>query len=200
STVKGDEQVTDVELDKDTIILPVKTGYTPIRSKQHWERTKVKKEAMENPEDTLVARIGEKPIDYTVILASLLPKFPITMKDRVTRGPAAPRVPYRLVADREQLKALVVGRRKAIEWARAKAIRDAYTETVSKESVPSIPLTVGDVLSWLEDEGHFIREERVEGQTMKLRARLKARDEKHLTISGVESVALVCPFTTILRL
>ncbi|ESK89852.1 hypothetical protein Moror_837 [Moniliophthora roreri MCA 2997] len=190
SAVKGDEQVTDIELDKDTVILPAKTGYTPVKSKQHWERTKIKKEAAEYPEDTLVARVDEEPLDYNVILKSLLPKFPMTMKDRVsTRGSAAPRVPYRLVADHQQLKTLVVGRRKAIEWARAKAIRDAYMETVSKESAPSTPLTAGDVFCWLEDEGHFIREEKVEEHhEIKGKAKGKGRetpDDKWCRVCGL---------------
>ncbi|TFL02690.1 hypothetical protein BDV98DRAFT_437859 [Pterulicium gracile] len=79
-----------------------------------------------------------------------------------------PGIPYRLLIS---TKGVVMGRRKAIEWARARAIQEAYTSTSASRSshvgpdlsaAPSnephpdlIPLSVGDVYAWLEDNGHF---------------------------------------------
>lgn len=34
---KGDEQVVDLDLDKDTVVRLAKTGYTPVNSRSHWE-------------------------------------------------------------------------------------------------------------------------------------------------------------------
>lgn len=34
---KGDEQVIDIELDKDTVLKPAKTGYPPVKARSHWE-------------------------------------------------------------------------------------------------------------------------------------------------------------------
>ncbi|KAL0066435.1 hypothetical protein AAF712_006477 [Marasmius tenuissimus] len=168
SPCKGEEQVVDVELDRDTVILPTKTGYSPITSKEHWDIVKTKSDSSSAPEaDQEIQQKEGESTTYQATLQSLLPRFPMTMKDTVkssnARTGAVPRVPYRLVADVPALRSLIVGRRKAIEWGRAKAIRDAYTEKANElGGTPSgdalIPLTVGDVFSWLEDEGHFFRE------------------------------------------
>ncbi|KAG7092695.1 hypothetical protein E1B28_009026 [Marasmius oreades] len=167
---KGDEQVVDIELDKDTFILPVKSGYLPVTSKVHWDNVTSTVDsndrvgASNEPKQKEVDADG--PLLYQGILQSLLPKFPMTIKDALvasnTRTKAAPRLPYKLVPGPVQLQRLVIGRRKAIEWARAKAIRDAYTDKIkdlrhSSDSKQLIPLTVGDVYCWLEDEGYFFR-------------------------------------------
>lgn len=34
---KGDEQVVDLDLDKDTVVKSAKIGYTPVNSRSHWE-------------------------------------------------------------------------------------------------------------------------------------------------------------------
>lgn len=46
-----------------------------------------------------------------------------------------------------------------IQWARARAIRDAYSEVIdsSELSEVMIPLTTADVFSWLDEAGHFPR-------------------------------------------
>ncbi|KAK1217408.1 hypothetical protein PQX77_019948 [Marasmius sp. AFHP31] len=187
SPCKGEEQVVDVELDRDTVILPTKTGYSPITSKDHWDIVKTKPDSSVafEADQEIKEKEGGKPAcleyyilifdgipnpestSYQATLQSLLPRFPMTMKDIVkssnARTGAVPRVPYRLVADVPALRLLIVGRRKAIEWGRARAIRDAYTEKANELSgTPAgdtlIPLTVGDAFGWLEDEGHFFRE------------------------------------------
>ncbi|KAF9242670.1 hypothetical protein BU15DRAFT_60382 [Melanogaster broomeanus] len=68
------------------------------------------------------------------------------------------RVPYKLVASPAHLLALVPGRRKAIEWARARALHALYVERTSASS-PSqqTSLTVGDVYVFLEDASLFPR-------------------------------------------
>ncbi|KAL0580194.1 hypothetical protein V5O48_001787 [Marasmius crinis-equi] len=168
SPCKGEEQVVDVELDRDTIIMPIKTGYPAATSKVHWGSVKTKSDTdgVSEENQDLEQRDGDTVV-YHGILKSLLHKFPMTMKDVAkssnARTSAAPRVPYRLVADVDQLRSLVMGRRKAIEWGRAKVLRDAYTDKINElrdsgASGELIPLTVGDVFSWLEDEGHFLRE------------------------------------------
>ncbi|KAI0087889.1 hypothetical protein BDY19DRAFT_229466 [Irpex rosettiformis] len=154
SGVLGEEQFFDVELDRHTEFLPetteeVSPGWT--LEGDHFESSD--KAGGENDRE-------EEP-DYVVKLRSLLPHFPMTAKDAKGRsGP--PQVPYTLVSTPSQLRSLVYGRRKAIEWSRAHAIRSAYDKlctNVSREnhSVHPIPLTTGDVFNWLEDEGLFLR-------------------------------------------
>ncbi|KAG6856877.1 hypothetical protein H0H87_012457 [Tephrocybe sp. NHM501043] len=72
---------------------------------------------------------------------------------------AYPEVPYKLLPT-PQLASLVPGRRKAIEWSRAIAIQNAYTQEIRDvrfRSQDLIPLTTADVYHWLSEEGHFIR-------------------------------------------
>ncbi|KAK7054687.1 hypothetical protein VNI00_003150 [Paramarasmius palmivorus] len=183
SPCKGDEQVVDVELDKDTTILPAKTGYIPVKSKKHWESIRVKEEAEDDAENALNTPpqndqgLAKTYTDYATVLKTLLPKFPMTIGLLRVLLPTI-RLPYKLVADQEQFKSLMMGRRKAIEWGRAKAIRDAYAETLEKEGIRSIPLTVGDVFRWLEDEGYFIRDEKVEEQPeIKGKAKGRSREQ-----------------------
>ena len=84
-------------------------------------------------------------------------------------------LPYHLVSSPAYFKTLVTGRRKAIEvnfqhrdsfnlltfdiqWGRARAIQFVYCRIIeqmtSGEDV--IPLSVGDVYSWLSENGHFL--------------------------------------------
>ncbi|KAJ3742038.1 hypothetical protein DFH05DRAFT_1527749 [Lentinula detonsa] len=164
---KGDEQVVDIELDKDTVLKPAKTGYVSLKAKSHWENVLNVKLGTESkpavadvapPEPTI-------PGSYTELLQSLVASFPMTLKDIPQNNPKlAPNIPYRLPADYNQFKTLIIGRQKAIEWARAKALQHAYTnhiQTLRKRDPCShlVPLTTGDVYAWMEDNGHFIREE-----------------------------------------
>ncbi|KAF9066826.1 hypothetical protein BDP27DRAFT_1296830 [Rhodocollybia butyracea] len=78
---KGDEQVVDIELDKDTVIKPAKSGYTPVNAKSHWEH--VSNVALGR---ALKFKQGELSVDtaipgsYTELLESLVTKFPMTQK------------------------------------------------------------------------------------------------------------------------
>ncbi|KAF5343526.1 hypothetical protein D9758_012969 [Tetrapyrgos nigripes] len=158
SPVKGDEQMVDVELDKDTELRPAKTGYTPTSSRVHWETKKDGEVKVENDDrtDNLktepgVGDAGDVPNasnangadsndETKPDVTPSVPDPPSNKRGRSSNANAAvkPKLPYKLVANQEELNGLVMGRRKAIEWGRAKAIRDAYTERI-KESQPRIP-------------------------------------------------------------
>ena len=98
--VKGEEQVVDIELDKETVFLPAKTNYVAVNAKEHWQR-----ETGVDPADSAVSynltneaamspssfskNISEtaKPptaapaeIGYPVVLRELLPSFPMTLE------------------------------------------------------------------------------------------------------------------------
>ncbi|KAK0461154.1 uncharacterized protein EV420DRAFT_1762465 [Desarmillaria tabescens] len=178
--VEGEQQVVDIELDKETVFLPAKTNYVAVNAKEHWQREiGVDPGNPAIPDNltsvvtigpsTLPKNIGEaaKPhktapsaeVGYPVVLRRLLPKFPMTLEDVVAKR--TPTVPYMLVASPDEFHELILGRRKAIEWGRASAIREAYTELV-KETHRELELdrlSTADVFCWLENEGLFLRTE-----------------------------------------
>ncbi|KAF8071822.1 hypothetical protein FPV67DRAFT_1667279 [Lyophyllum atratum] len=156
--VVGDEQVVDIELDKRTILLPIQKGYTPIGAKALWSQTTKSVPVDGGPTEV------EPSQAYGEVLSSIVGRFPMLLKGRwdleVKSGrQAQPQLPYKLVPA-VQFNSLLPGRRKAIEWSRARAIRDAYTQLTqdprSAAQKPA-PLTTADVYSWLSEEGHFIR-------------------------------------------
>ncbi|KAF5382019.1 hypothetical protein D9615_004461 [Tricholomella constricta] len=151
--VVGDEQVVDIELDKRTILLPIQKGYTPIGAKVLWSQSA----------ETLQVKDGFSKADHIQahgdILNNIVRKFPMTLNEVKSGRQAQPQVPYKLVST-AQFKSFVPGRRKAIEWCRARAIRDAFTRAIRDPRFTAqspIPLTTADVYSWLTEEGHFIR-------------------------------------------
>ncbi|KAI0043959.1 hypothetical protein FA95DRAFT_1562778 [Auriscalpium vulgare] len=158
SPVLGDEQVLDIELDRHTELRPVARSAAK-ETRQVWEQALIEqKEAgrvtSEGPEDS--AQDSDTP-SYVALLRSLISRFPLTMKDMKRRAP--PPLPYRLVTTPAAFHALVPGRRKAIEWGRARALRERYEE-VRKAAPPAqghLPLSTADVFCWLEDEGLFLR-------------------------------------------
>ncbi|KIK63837.1 hypothetical protein GYMLUDRAFT_196757 [Collybiopsis luxurians FD-317 M1] len=166
---KGDEQVVDIELDKDTVVKPAKTGYTPVHAKSHWENAanvasgRGIKTEIEDSSTSLAAEFTI-PSSYNELLESFLKDYPMTLKDAPSNfSKPAMDFPYKVVPGTAQLNALVVGRRKAIEWARARAIQAAYAKRIQvlREREPCsylIPLSTGDVYAWLEDNGHFVRD------------------------------------------
>ena len=101
--------------------------------------------------------------------------FPIKrFIDAKNRSSSSSTLPYQLVSSPAYFKTLVTGRRKAIEvnvqhkdpystltfdiqWGRARAIQCAYcrimAQMTSGEDI--ISLSVGDVYSWLSENGHF---------------------------------------------
>ena len=103
SPCKGEEQVVDVELDRDTIILPVKTGYPPITSKIHWDTVKTNDQGITpEPDQEIKEKAGgavvhivrhiltannlsaSESTTYQEILQTLLSRFPMTMKGTST--------------------------------------------------------------------------------------------------------------------
>ncbi|GJE88777.1 hypothetical protein PsYK624_048630 [Phanerochaete sordida] len=154
--VLGDEQVFDVGLDRTTELLPVQDRD---EHEPSWDADDVS-----NGSEDQSTMPNEEIIepDYVLRLRSLAPQFPLTMRDFRVR--LSRQIPYTLVATPAQFRALNDGRRKAIEWGRAHALRQAYDELCTAEPWPDgrqdIPLTTGDVFRWLEDEGLFLRESR----------------------------------------
>jgi len=68
-------------------------------------------------------------------------------------------LPYKLVSSPTHFRALIPGRRKALEWARARALREAYVE-LREEKAPGDDypyLSTGDVFCWLADTGLSLR-------------------------------------------
>ncbi|KAK0485913.1 hypothetical protein IW261DRAFT_760586 [Armillaria novae-zelandiae] len=99
--VKGEEQVVDIELDKETVFLPAKTNYVAVNAKEHWQRetgvdsadsavsyNMTNMAAISPPsfsknisETTKSHKAAPTEIGYPVVLRELLPSFPITLED-----------------------------------------------------------------------------------------------------------------------
>ncbi len=102
---KGDEQVVDVELDKDTVTIvnPVRTGYVAVNAKVHWESLSKKADKAQQDDATPLISFKKEedkipgefnygcnrncirldPLllgSYNELLTSLLPQFPMTLK------------------------------------------------------------------------------------------------------------------------
>ncbi|KAI8986065.1 hypothetical protein BD414DRAFT_48158 [Trametes punicea] len=158
--VMGDEQVFDVELDRSTELLPARAGVKdiPLEDMHNTETT-----APAANEGGAEAGEAEAEPDYAMKLRSLLPHFPMTLKD--IKGRFSSRLPYTLVNNPTQLRNMHYGRRKAIEMGRARALRDAYSQLVSQQQETDVvPLTTADVYHWLEDEGFFPRSDLTGGK------------------------------------
>ncbi|KAF8582829.1 hypothetical protein K439DRAFT_120063 [Ramaria rubella] len=156
--VLGEEQLFDVELDRTTIFLPVCNTAAVVS----WHAAAADDDRREGRVDgmddsvpgseyrDIAHRQGTSDLEHTTLLKSIVPRFPIGIETRQPRG-----LPYMLYPSRTSLLALLPGRRKAIEWGRARAIRTEY------DSIPTsgdkFNLTTGDVYRWLEKEGHFPR-------------------------------------------
>ncbi|EIW59252.1 uncharacterized protein TRAVEDRAFT_71391 [Trametes versicolor FP-101664 SS1] len=148
--VEGDEQMFDVELDRSTELLPVPADdQEPSLEDMH--------DADTAPDAREAAQAEEEvELEYAIKLRTLVPQFPMTLKD--VKGRFSTRLPYTLANSPAQLQSLHYGRQKSIEMARARALRDAYTR-LSEQSPGTdlIPLTTVDVFRWLEDEGFYPR-------------------------------------------
>ncbi|KAF8170097.1 hypothetical protein BJ912DRAFT_861486 [Pholiota molesta] len=167
--VIGQDQVLDVELDKNTVLKPSKLDYVPIDSKSHWNQVVTPRSG---PETRLEIS--------TSILTKLTKRFPMTLGSR----PPNFATPYRLVASPSYFKTLVMGRRKAIEWGRARAIQAAYNEKIQTLQSPVLlPLTVARIYSWLSENDHFIKVADGTHRVLKqdnLGSRLRKRKEQYL--------------------
>ncbi|KAH7885533.1 hypothetical protein F5I97DRAFT_1928904 [Phlebopus sp. FC_14] len=156
SSVAGSEQMFDVELDRNTPLLPEPREAPPsLPSLDRYSTPNASQNVTSelSPENTSPAATSES--GHETILRSLLPRVPMTAKGVSRTNPS---VPYKLVASPAHLLALVPGRRKAIEWGRARALHALYVEHIASSPSPEqIPLTVGDVYAFLEDASLFPR-------------------------------------------
>ncbi|KAF8958354.1 hypothetical protein BDZ97DRAFT_62449 [Flammula alnicola] len=156
--VLGQEQVLDVELDKNTVLKPPQLGYIPIDSKSLWNQMampRIDQVKITKVEDTIETS-SVPPLKFNAMLAKIAKRFPMTLSDFKGSRSQSTALPYRLVSSPAYFKTLVVGRRKAIEWGCARAIRDAYNQQIQNlQDQTLVPLTAADVYSWLSDNGHF---------------------------------------------
>lgn len=156
--VLGDEQIVDVDLDRGTVFLPKRDDYTPVGSRTLWDgELGTVTEGNESTEKKGKQRRVDGREDYEIALEGLVQRFPLVMPQvKQTGGARArnPTYPYTVMATASQFCGLLIGKRKAIEWARACAIRDAYAESCGADDTV---LSTADVFSWLQDNGHSIR-------------------------------------------
>ncbi|KAG6891379.1 hypothetical protein C0992_008090 [Termitomyces sp. T32_za158] len=199
--VIGDEQMVDIELDRGTVLLPLQKGYPPIGLKAQWSQ--MSSETIQDDNPTAARQ------DHTDILRNLVKKFPMTLKDAKLSRQDQPQLPYRLVSI-SQFESFIPGRKKAIEWSRARAIQTAYTQQIRRQlqAQALIPLTTADVYCWLLEEGHFIRppdatKPKIEHPDIQIKSVLTSHDvwciscgqriEAHTTSSAVNT-KLALPF------
>ncbi|KAI0070446.1 hypothetical protein K474DRAFT_1776796 [Panus rudis PR-1116 ss-1] len=158
-SVLGDQQVLDIELDRRTEPLPIREELRKVT--WDWEEDPID-DGSQGPDGEAQDDQKEEPDPPHVgVLKSLLSEVPMTAKDVKGRQPK--QVPYFLPTSPAHFRALVHGRRKAVEWGRARALHEAYGRAVQqsedRDAVANcIPLTVSDVYRWLEDEGQFPRD------------------------------------------
>ncbi|KAH9851828.1 hypothetical protein C2E23DRAFT_886352 [Lenzites betulinus] len=149
--VLGDEQVFDVELDRSTELLPVSADVKEPSIEDMCDPKTTSGDA-----DADESKEAEVEPAYSVKLRSLLPQFPMTLKD--VKGRFSSRLPYTLANTRAQLQAMNYGHRKAVEMGRARALRDAYAQLIEEDHDPgAVALTAVDVFRWLEEGGFFMR-------------------------------------------
>ncbi|KIK98769.1 hypothetical protein PAXRUDRAFT_133494 [Paxillus rubicundulus Ve08.2h10] len=157
-SVTGSEQVLDVELDRNAPFLPAPKGNPPPlpsldRDFPVGSSQRISAQPDLSGNRSLTTVIEER---YEQVLRGLLPRVPMTAKDVKPR--TSVHLPYKLVASPAHLLALVPGRRKAIEWGRARALHALYVEQTSALPLSQqTPLSVGDVYMFLEDASLFPR-------------------------------------------
>ncbi|KAJ7774622.1 hypothetical protein DFH07DRAFT_986648, partial [Mycena maculata] len=158
SVAQGEEQIVDIELDRRTPFLPVQSGYVPTNSRALWDMD------LEKRRHTLIKIANDvTPLEahgrgWPTVLKKLVERFPLTLQDIKGGKPPSPALPYKLAANPSQFASLVMGRKKAIEWGRATAIRDAYSDAVLGGLTEDVTrLTTADIFSWLHTNGYFPR-------------------------------------------
>ncbi|KAJ7468709.1 hypothetical protein FB451DRAFT_1257076 [Mycena latifolia] len=178
SVAVGEEQIVDVELDRGTLFRSVQAGYLPVTARALWdmdlekERNAPVEIANDLPVTEPPARVSAKDERKTrnalpkakilggwpSVLKKLVDRFPLTLEDVKGGKPPSPALPYKLAATPAQFSSLIMGRKKAIEWGRAMAVRDAYSDAVLSGLTEDVTmLTTADIFSWLHDNGYFPR-------------------------------------------
>lgn len=184
TSVLGSDEMIDVEVDRNVTLLSVPNGAPPPLPSLDRQLGPDSFTAHPGLPGSR-ASMGPNEFPYEQILRSLLPRAPMTAKDVKPRSNI--RVPYRLVPSPGHLLALMPGKRKAIEWARARTLHDLYAEHAAATSSSHIPLTVGDVYAWLEDTSLFPRPTSV--ATPLIEVKKKAKEKEGTPVVG----ELPCP-------
>ncbi|KAL1748380.1 hypothetical protein HDZ31DRAFT_29694 [Schizophyllum fasciatum] len=156
--VLGDEQIVDVDLDRGTVFLPKRDDYTPVGSRALWDaKANTGDGANGGNQGQAKQPRADGREDYEVALEELVRRFPLLATEAKPAGGGRarnPSLPYTVTPTAAQFCALLPGKRKAIEWARARALRDAY---MASRGPDDIPLSTADVFSWLQDNGYSVR-------------------------------------------
>ncbi|KAJ6593395.1 hypothetical protein B0H19DRAFT_1246172 [Mycena capillaripes] len=175
--VNGEEQIVDVELDRGTMFFPLRTGYIPINARVLWDMDleKERHTPVEVVNDAALAEASRGSAkderktrnafpkvkmlgSWQNVLKKLVERFPLTLQDVKGGKPPSPALPYKLVANPAQFSFLVMGRKKAVEWGRAMAMRDAYSDAVLGGLTEDVTmLSTADIFSWLHTNGYFPR-------------------------------------------
>ncbi|KDQ20835.1 hypothetical protein BOTBODRAFT_169546 [Botryobasidium botryosum FD-172 SS1] len=163
--VLGDEQILDVDLDKNTPTLPLR-DVPPLRWNDappvSGEAELRAPDSLEPPSSKAVeTAVSENrlPVIVHPILKKLLVKLPLTMEDVKTKVP--PTLPYTLPKSRVEVLSYVTGRRKSIEKRHASLLHKAFQSyapsdpTLDNEDLSTITTTF--VYRWMEIEGVFVR-------------------------------------------
>ncbi|PFH53199.1 hypothetical protein AMATHDRAFT_138224, partial [Amanita thiersii Skay4041] len=161
SPTLGEEQILDIELDKRTIIKQPEQEYTSISSKVLWDLSPQATNETENQVKDHNSRRLQRKLEYASRLSQLVNNFPLTLKEtKNIRSSQYTNLPYTLASTEAEYRMLIIGRRKAIEWGRANALRRAFNE-ISKlgdrEHVARPRLSTADVYIWLTENGYFPR-------------------------------------------
>ncbi|KAK7064333.1 hypothetical protein R3P38DRAFT_2823836 [Favolaschia claudopus] len=175
SVAHGEEQIVDIELDRGTLFLPLRSGYLSPSARVLWDMglDKERHTPVENTSEVSVpdsgpasAKDGRKTRNaipkvkilgsWQDVLKKLVERFPLTLLDIKGGKRPVPALPYKLVENPAQFSALVMGRKKAVEWGRAMAMRDAYADAVLNGlTEDKTELCTADVFSWLHTHGYF---------------------------------------------
>ncbi|KDR79044.1 hypothetical protein GALMADRAFT_224295 [Galerina marginata CBS 339.88] len=162
----GQDQVVDVELDKNTVLKSPQLGYTPIGAKSLWNQVIEPRVVLKTKEERVIQDLWQLSEAARSLLDRLVKQFPMTLSNAKGPRSQASMMPYTLMNSPAELSTLVVGRRKAIEWGRSRAIQDAYNRKAKYLQDQTImTLSVADVYSWLSDNGHFLRKKEFKKET-----------------------------------
>ncbi|KAI6095965.1 hypothetical protein EV401DRAFT_2045330 [Pisolithus croceorrhizus] len=187
TSVLGSDEMIDVEVDRNVTLLSVSNGAPPPLPSLDRQLGPIR---LLHTLACLEAKpaLGPNEFPHERILRSLLSRVPMTAKDVKPRSNI--RVPYKLVPSPGHLLALMPGKRKAIEWARARTLHSLYAECAATTSSSShIPLTVGDVYAWLEDTALFPRPTSLAMPLIEVKK--KAKEKEGTPVVG-ESPCPVC--------
>ncbi|KIJ25193.1 hypothetical protein M422DRAFT_56094 [Sphaerobolus stellatus SS14] len=155
----GEDQIFDIELDKSTQFAAARdvANTLPWNGDADYQMPEESVAQIPGLTDVgVVEKQGDSGVElqHIKLLKKIVQRFPIVSLD-LTRQPSS--LPYSVQPSRSKLLGLVPGRRKAIEWARALAIRNEYDSIQASSSDVKVPLTTASIYRWLDANGHFPR-------------------------------------------